>query len=215
MIARSDNPALIDGDDHVRPIATTGRVSALRGVRVARMLSADAPALEAESIEHAAAAQLVDEDETIILLLRPSLLYIPLASLGALVLIALITFVLAYMSRLAWVGWNDVMAFGFGASLMVVRLGWQSLEWYSRLYILTDRRIIRRMGVLRVAVFETKLKNIQHTGVFRSVRERMVGLGTIGFATSGSDVFEAFWVMIDRPFQIHRVVVRTLEKYGK
>ena len=96
-----------------------------------------------------------------------------------------------------------------------MRLGWQALEWYSRVYILTDRRIIRRMGVLRVAVFETQLKNIQHTSVFRSVRERTLRLGSIGFATAGSDLFEAYWVMIERPFQVHRVVVRAIEKYGK
>ena len=80
---------------------------------------------------------------------------------------------------------------------------------------MTDRRIIRRLGVLRGAVFETQLKQIQHTSVFRSVRERIFGLGTIGFATAGSDVFEALWVMIDRPFKIHRIVVRTIQKYGK
>ena len=94
-------------------------------------------------------------------------------------------------------------------------LSWQTLEWYSRVYVLTDRRIIRRMGVLRVTVFETQVKNIQHTSVFKSMRERLFGLGSIGFATAGSDVFEAFWVMIDRPFQVHRIVVRTIEKYGK
>jgi hypothetical protein len=181
-----------------------------------RIMNADVPALGAEQIARSPAADLIQDDEVVILLLRPSVLYILLGSLGSLVFIALITFILAWISRLSWVGagWNDTMAFGFGATLAIIRLSWQGLEWYSRLYILTDRRIIRRMGVLRVAVFETKIKNIQHTSVFRSVRERLFGLGSIGFATAGSDVFEAFWVMIDRPFHIHRIVVRAIEKYG-
>ncbi|MCZ6835349.1 MAG: PH domain-containing protein, partial [Planctomycetota bacterium] len=165
-------------------------------------------------IDAKAVAELIQDDEVVILLLRPSLLSIPLTALGSLVFIALITFMLAWMTRLSWVGWSDWLAFGFGALLMVIRLGWQTLEWYSRLYILTDKRIIRRMGVLRVAVFETQLKNIQHTSVFQSLRERLFGLGSIGFATAGSDVFEAYWMMIDRPFAIHRVVVRAIEKYG-
>ena len=180
----------------------------------ARVMNADSPAIGAEQVAAAGATELIHDGETVILLLRPSLLYIPLASFGALVFIALITFMLAYVSRLAWVSWSDTMAFGFGAVLVVIRLGWQTLEWYSRVYVLTDRRIIRKMGVLRVAVFETQLKNIQHTSVFKSLRERMFGLGSIGFATAGSDVFEAFWVMIQKPFQVHRVVVRTIEKYG-
>ena len=48
-----------------------------------------------------------------------------------------------------------------------------------------------------------------------SVGERMFGLGTIGFATAGSDGFKTLRVMIDRPFKIHRIVVRTTQKHGK
>ena len=109
----------------------------------------------------------------------------------------------------------DTAAFIFGLGLMALRLGWQALEWYSRVYVLTDRRIIRRMGVLRVAVFEAQLKNIQHTSVFTRLRERVCGLGTIGFATSGTDVFEALWVMIRSPFEVHKIVVEAMQRYGK
>jgi hypothetical protein len=179
-----------------------------------RMLHADSPALEAEPIDAKAAGELVHDNEIVLLLIRPSLWSIVLASFGSLVFIGLITFMLAWMTRLSWVGWSDTLAFAFGGLLMIIRLGWQTLEWYSRLYILTDRRVIRRMGVLRVVVFETQLKNIQHTSVFRSLRERMFGLGSIGFATAGSDVFEAYWMMIDHPFKVHRTVVRAIEKYG-
>ena len=70
------------------------------------------------------------------------------------------------------------------------------------------------MGVLRVSVFEAPLRNIQHTSVFSLLRERLFGLGTIGFATAGSDVFEAYWVMIPRPFAVHKVVVDAIERYG-
>ena len=183
--------------------------------RAPRLLNTDISAIPVEQASTLLPAELIQEDEVVILLLRPSLWYIPLASFGSLVFIALITFMLAYMSRLTWVNWSDILAFGFGIVLASIRLSWQALEWYSRVYVLTDRRIIRRMGVLRVVVFETQLKNIQHTSIFRSMRERIFRLGSIGFATSGSDVFEAFWVMINRSFAVHRIVVKTIEKYGK
>lgn len=183
--------------------------------RAPRLLNTDISAIPVEQASTLLPAELIQEDEVVILLLRPSLWYIPLSSIGSLVFIALITFMLAYMSRLPWVNWSDLLAFGFGLALAALRLSWQALEWYSRVYVLTDRRIIRRMGVLRVAVFETQLKNIQHTSIFRSMRERIFGLGSIGFATAGSDVFEAFWEMINRPFAVHRIVVKTIEKYGK
>lgn len=167
----------------------------------------------------AMARELVQDGETIILLLRPSPWYIVLSSLGGLVCIALITFALAYvakfMSQLPGIGWSDRQAFLLGLGLAALRLGWQLLEWVSRVYVLTDRRVICRSGVLRFYVFETQLKNIQHTSVFASLRERATGLGTIGFATAGSDTFEAFWVMIRKPFIVHKTVVDAIQRYGR
>ncbi len=184
-------------------VCNAGEIASLAPDRAASILPAD----------------LIHDDEVVILLLRPSPLYIPLSSLGSLVIIALITFALAYLGRVswmaAWVGWNDTQVFGLGIGLAALRLGWQMLEWWSRIYVLTDRRIIRRMGVLRVSIFQTPLKNIQHTSVFRYLRERFSGLGTIGFATAGSDVYEAYWVMVSQPFAVHRVVNEAIQRYGK
>lgn len=173
-------------------------------------------------IDHSVAALtkgLVQDDEVIILLLRPSLMYVVLSSLGGLLLIALVTFALAYMAKfmsgLPGIGWSDRQAFALGLGLTGLRVGWQFLEWLSRVYILTDHRIICRSGVLRVAVFETQLKNIQHTSIFANVRERIFGLGTIGFATAGSNTFEAFWVMIRKPYEVHKIVVDAIRRYGR
>jgi hypothetical protein len=177
--------------------------------------SADATA--AAEVDQSAAAltrDLLQQDEVIILLLRPSLWYVPLSALASLGIIVLVTFVLAYMSRLPWVRWNDVQVFGLGVFLLALRLGWQALEWMSRVYVLTDRRVIARGGVLRVAVFEAPLRNIQHTAVFTSMRERFTGLGTIAFATAGSDTFDCLWLMLRQPHQVHKTVVEAMRRYG-
>ncbi len=64
-------------------------------------------------------------------------------------------------------------------------------------------------------LFEAPLRNIQHTSVFQPLRERLFGLGTIGFATAGSDVFDAFWVMVRQPFAVHRTVIEAVQRYGR
>jgi membrane protein YdbS with pleckstrin-like domain len=160
------------------------------------------------------ARDLLEPDEIIILLLRPSLWYVPLGSLASLGLIALLTFVLAYMSHLPWARWNDVQVFALGVGLCALRLGWQLLEWMSRAYVLTDRRVVSRSGVLRVCVFQAPLKSIQHTAVFAGMRERLFGLGTIGFATAGSDTFDTLWVMIKAPHHVHKAVIDAVRRYG-
>jgi hypothetical protein len=193
-LKRSGNPGA------GQPMQTSGELTIIAPERVHRMLPAD----------------VIHGDEVVILLLRPHPLYIVLDSLGSLMFIAIMTLLLALMAvKLPWVGWSDSAALVFGAGLVALRLSWQTADWWNQVYVLTDRRIIRRMGVLGVALFETQLKNIQHTGVFRRLRERVFGLGSIGFATAGSDSFEAFWLMIGRPFAVHRIIVQAIRKYGR
>ena len=177
---------------------------------------APAPNVAAQRLEALLPAGLIRDDEIILLFLRPSLLYVFLSWLGPLTAIALGALLLALVAvRLPWVPWREVQAYGLGAAAATAVLLWQCLEWWSRIYVLTDRRVIRRAGVLRVAVFEAPLRNIQHTSVFVTLRERWFGLGTIGFATAGSDVFVAYWVMIRQPFAAHRIVVEAIQRYGR
>lgn len=192
-------------------------VRPVRRLRSSRCLqnAGDTPELTAPPITQALPEGLVDDDEVVILLLRPSMLYIPLASLSGLLVIAVVTLALMYLGRLVGMPGTDTVAFGLGVAGGIARLAWQGLEWWSRLYVLTDRRVLRRKGVLRPTVFEAKLRDIQHTSVFRRLRERTCGLGSIGFASAGSEVFNAFWVMIRQPFAVHRTIVEAIERYGR
>jgi uncharacterized membrane protein YdbT with pleckstrin-like domain len=172
--------------------------------------------LTAERLGSILPAALIEDDEIVILLLRPSLLFVPLASLGTLTIIAVVALVLALIAaKFSWIPWREMHAYGLGMAAAAARLLWQCLEWWCRIYVLTDRRVIRRMGVLRVSVFEAPLRNIQHTSVFRLLRERIFGLGSIGFATAGSDVFDAFWTMVRQPFAVHKTVVEAIRRYGR
>ncbi len=175
----------------------------------------EAPDLSAEQLPSAVPSGLLADDEIIILLLRPSLLYVMLSALASLTIIAVVTLTLALLAiRIAWIPWSEPAAYALGTAVAAGRLLWQCVEWWGLVFVLTDRRVMRRSGVLRVAVFDAPLRNIQHTSVFQPLRERLFGLGSIGFATAGSDIFDAFWVMIRQPFAVHKIVVETIERYG-
>ncbi len=198
----------------------TSRIASPIARRAARWAAAspeatEAPDLSAQRIESSLPAGIIADDEIIILLLRPSPLYVGLSSLASLTIIAVVTLTLALMAiRIAWIPWSEPAAYALGAAVAAGRLLWQCVEWWGLVYVLTDRRVMRRSGVLRAAVFDAPLRNIQHTSVFQPLRERLFGLGSIGFATAGSDVFDAFWVMIRQPFAVHKVVLETIERYG-
>jgi len=159
--------------------------------------------------------QLLQPGEIIILLLKPSPWYILLASLRSLTIILLL-YLLAWSLReelLEWVGLRpgDLIVLALAAA--GVRLFWQFLEWLSRVYILTDRRVVRIKGVIRVYVFEAPLKQIQHTTLYFSLRERFFALGTLGFTTAGTGMVEAYWIMVAKPLEVHQKVTQTLQRY--
>lgn len=162
-------------------------------------------------------ADLLGDDEIIIMWLKPSPLYIILASLGSLVLIATLTLLLAYLSRLSLpkAAWSDNDAFLFGASIALIRLAWQGLEWWNQTYVLTDRRVIAIYGVLRRNYFHAPLQKIQHIAVIQTVRERAFGLGSLAFATAGSDGYDAAWLSLAHPFAVYKQINHTIDRYTK
>lgn len=160
-------------------------------------------------------AQLLDPDELVILLLKPSAWFIVLAPLRALTVLAVLTALAVALQRQTQalpIASRDLLLLGIAA--IGIRLFWQFLDWLGRVYILTDRRVIRIRGVVRVMNFECPLEHVQHTNLYVSIRERLFGLGTLGFATAGSGVTEAWWVMLSRPMEVQRVVADTIRRYG-
>lgn len=158
---------------------------------------------------------MIDEGETVLLVARPSLWMVPLWSLEAFGVIAGLVFAFAWAADLAWTPWTEAQAFGFGLVTIAFRLLYQFLDWANRLYVLTDRRIIRRRGILQVDVFEARLDRIQQTNVLQLVRERAFGLGTIAFATAGTGTLDALWEAVSDPFEVHREVTRAVDRYGR
>ena len=161
-------------------------------------------------------AQLLQPGEIIILLIKPSPWYIVLSCLGFLVGVAVVAGALLMLQRAGMVNVVDRHDLIVGAvGLAGVRLFWQLLDWLSRVYVLTDQRVIRVRGVLRVQVFECPLKQVQHTSAYFSLRERVFGLGTLAFATAGTAGIEAVWEMLAQPLEVHQVVVQALNRYGR
>ncbi len=158
---------------------------------------------------------LLQPGEIIVLLLKPHPLYILLAPLKTLVLMLLVTVVGVLIARWAEeydAAQNMVL---IGAGLLLARLFWQFLEWLSRVYVLTDQRVISLSGVISVRLFEAPLTSITHTELLFSLRERFFALGSLAFYTAGSGLAETYWVMVGKPLEVHAKVVQTLKRYRR
>ena len=159
--------------------------------------------------------ELLHSGEIIVLLLKPSPWYILLAPLQALTVIAVATLgAVAAAPHVPFApGRGDLVL--LGAAAIGLRLFWQLLEWLSRVYVLTDQRVIAVAGVLRIVVFQARHGQVQHTNLLFSLRERVFGLGTIAFATAGTGQAEAVWRMVAHPLETHREVVRVINRYRR
>ncbi|MBC7834078.1 MAG: dephospho-CoA kinase [Phycisphaerales bacterium] len=149
-------------------------------------------------------------DEPVLWKLKPSPWFIVLRPLGWLVTLAAGALASLLAPWPAWTGDHGLFPAALFTIALVMLILWFALEWWMREYILTARRIIAVWGVLRRAMVEAPLPRVQNAVMHRAIRERLFGLGTLGFATAGTDGVEVVWIMIDRPLERLRDVQRIL-----
>jgi dephospho-CoA kinase len=138
-------------------------------------------------------------DEPPILDVRPSWAFILLRRLGWLIacVIVLVVGLAAFLD-----GTLPGLGMWTAASALVAAL---VIMFHARLerdgerYLLWPMRAVQESGIIRRLRVEAPTDKLQHAILYRSLRERMFGLGTIGLATAGSDAIEIVWRMIEHP----------------
>lgn len=158
-------------------------------------------------------ATMLHDDEVVLLLIKPSLWFIFLTSLRFMVLVLLVAMlVVRFMTPGGWGFFSPRQAAVLTTVVVMGRLVWGLLVWTSHIYLLTNQRIVTIKGVINVAIFQTNLRKVQRTSLFRPWYERIFGLGTVGFATAATYEFDSTWVMIGSPLEVHEQVVAAIRK---
>ncbi len=169
---------------------------------------------EAIAAEELLPAHLLDGGEIVILAIKPSLWFVIFMSfrwLAAMVFVILLA---------GWAGQrfaflNTVMIVQAASVLGAGRVGFALLQWVSRLYVLTNRRILRLTGIFNVDLFECPLTKIQNTYLTLAWYERLTGVGTISFATAGTGGIEASWSNVNNPLEVHERVRSAIHRAGR
>jgi hypothetical protein len=188
-----------------------------RAKQLAKGRSADAPvsdvspadaengAFETPVLADLVPAHLLDQNEIVIMAIKPSLWFVVFESSRWLIILTLVALAAAgWGEQLAWVHSRTVVQ--AAAVLMSARVGFAMLQWVARLYVLTNRRVLRLRGIFNIQVFECGLPRIQNTFLTLSWYERLLALGSIHFATAGTGQIEASWVNVNRPLEVHEQV---------
>ena len=157
-------------------------------------------------------ARLLQAGEEIVLAIKPSLIFILLVSTPFLCGLLAIWLAAYLLDRTLPLDLPLQTVGTFCVAAGAIRLIISIFQWVARLYVLTNRRVIRIKGVLNVEVFECPLARIQNTFLSLTLSERIFGLGTIYFSTAGGIGPEAAWLMVARPREVHEIVVEYINR---
>ena len=155
--------------------------------------------------------ELLDGGEVIILALKPSRWFILFDAFKWIVAGLIVVAGASWAGgRLEWISYPALLQ----ATLLVItgRVGVALLRWVSRFYVLTDRRALHLYGVLRTRVVDLALTEITHTRVIKGWHERLVGVGSIGFAAAQVTAHDPTWYHIAKPDEVHAQLRRAIER---
>ena len=161
--------------------------------------------------------ELLQDGEIVLLVARPSPWFVLIDGGWTYLFMITIALFFAWLGHQVWAPINvpETQVFPALAAALTIRVVWKLLDWANRIYVLTDRRIMVRRGVFQFSMIEAPLNRIQHSAIFTRLVERILGMGTVGFATAGSGTFEVVWEMVPGPLNVHRTVNEAIERYGR
>ncbi len=153
-------------------------------------------------------SDLISEDETVIFAIKPSLWLIVFSSFRMVMIAMGIS--LAAMLLSPWLRDLSKYIIEICGAIVLIRLGYAVLQWVSRSYVLTDRRVIRIRGVFTIDIFQCALNKVQNTFMTLNLPQRFLGLGDIEFTTAGTGGIEAVWRHLKHPLQVHQQLIQAL-----
>ncbi len=140
-----------------------------------------------------------DEHEPLLLDRRPSSAFTLLRRLGWIITLSVVGLLGLIVHLSQWPTDAGLWIAIICLILALVLLLYTCIEREAERYTLSSRAAAWDSGIFRRLHVEAPLQKVQHAVLYRSIRERLFGLGTIGISTAGSGSVEIVWRMIDNP----------------
>jgi hypothetical protein len=156
------------------------------------------------------AAHILRDGEIVLLILKPSFWFILLSSLRFIAM-SLIFIIASKVFDPQLPGRYREYA-ELGVSIIAGRLVWATMQWMSRLYILTDLRILSLWGVFNIEVFDCPLRKVARTRLVRNFLDRMLGVGSIEIIPQDESSAFGLWQTVGRPRLIREQIVATINR---
>ncbi|TWT45334.1 hypothetical protein RAS1_17570 [Phycisphaerae bacterium RAS1] len=170
-------------------------------------------ALDRAGVQPAAAAKLdmLDGDEIIQFSIKPSAWYIFLVSARWIGLTIALGAALAVIAQGRW-SLTSSVAFQLLSLVAVGRVGVATLQWASRLYVLTNRRVLAFKGVQSVEVAQCLLTRVAAADLRVTGGQGLLRLGSIVIAADREPAARLTWQHISRPAEVHQMLLSAIRR---
>lgn len=162
-----------------------------------------APAVVAKPLD------VLEGDEIVQLLLKPSLWYIAVVSWRWIVGMLLLEACVLIASQQGWTGLHTRL-FQVGLLLGSGRVGFGALQWSRRLYVLTNRRVMRVTGVFRPDLRSCLLTRIGAVTVRKSSWQHVLGLGSVLIRPADERLPAVNWNFVPRPKEVRELLEQAI-----
>jgi len=192
------------------------RVGILPRPREPLLHAADAGAAGAAAARPAAvtsmaallASHILREGEVVLMVLKPSYWFIPFSSASFAAATAIAALAMAVLDHRM----HDHFYLELSLFLIAGRLMWAALQWIGLLYVLTDMRVLRVVGVFNVDIFDCPLRKVVRTRLVSTIREKLAGVGSIEIIPNDEDMPSAIWQTIRKPVEIHERLMAAISR---
>lgn len=153
---------------------------------------------------------LFQDGEIVELAMRPSLWWIFFSSLHALLIAAAI--ILAGFTFCDFLPGHRGWYLEIGVLIALTRLMWATIKWSSRLYVLTNMRVMTISGVFNVTAQEIPLRRLARVRNISALRERLLWLGSLELIPLDENFAITSWVTIRRPREVKKRIRAAMER---
>jgi uncharacterized membrane protein YdbT with pleckstrin-like domain len=157
--------------------------------------------------------QLINEGEQVVLDLKPHWWFFFRDLIGGTVLFVLGVLWFGYLSDSGWtnwLGWPLALALVAYAGLVVL----DYLRWTYTHFVLTDRRVISRSGIVSKRGTEIPLERINNIDFHQRLFERAIGAGDLSIESAGRDG-QSHFENVRHPDAVQQEIYRQMEVNAK
>lgn len=162
----------------------------------------NAAALPSSPLSLLISRHIFQEGEIIELAIRPSPWWILFSSMHTLLFAAVI--IVAALALTEHLPGPSTLYLEIGVVIGLARLMWATVRWMSRLFVLTNLRVLTISGVFNVTIAVCPLRRVGAVRLISTIRERSFLLGTLEIIPMEEEFPFQLWQTIGKPKEIHR-----------